>query len=113
MRRSAPRSLATAVEAVARRSAPATSLAHAQECWATAVGAGIARKSRPVAERGGVLTVACASATWAHELELLAGAVLEAVNDAIERDGHGRQLTRLKLVIRDASEGVEGAGAGP
>ena len=45
-----------------------------------AAGRGRARsppRRRPVAERDGVVTVACSSATWAHELDLLAAETLE------------------------------------
>jgi predicted nucleic acid-binding Zn ribbon protein len=45
-----------------------------------------------VAERGGVVTVACASAVWAQELDLLSERVVEALNEAIGRPA----VTRLR-----------------
>jgi predicted nucleic acid-binding Zn ribbon protein len=42
-----------------------------QSAWPEAVGERIAGAASPVAERDGTVTVACESATWAHELDLL------------------------------------------
>lgn len=105
MRRTAPRPLAAALAPVARRVAPATPLASVQERWAQTLGAAIAREAEPVSERGGVLTVACSSATWAHELELLSPDLVAALNEALDRDGHGRPLRELRLVTRSARAG--------
>jgi predicted nucleic acid-binding Zn ribbon protein len=105
MRRSAPRPLAAAVGEAVRHAAPTTTLARAQELWRTAAGEGIARESVPVAERAGELTVACRSATWAHELELLAPELLAALNGALDRAGHTAAVTRLRLVIETAESG--------
>jgi len=44
-----------------------------------------ARAAEPVAERDGVITVACESAVWAQELDLLSERVIGAVNEAIGR----------------------------
>ena len=44
-----------------------------------------ARAAEPVAERDGVITVACDSAVWAQELDLLSERVVEALNGAIGR----------------------------
>jgi predicted nucleic acid-binding Zn ribbon protein len=51
-------------------------LAAVQRAWSGAVGEAIAREANPVAERDGVVTVACRSATWAQELDLLADQIL-------------------------------------
>jgi predicted nucleic acid-binding Zn ribbon protein len=110
VRRTAPRPLSAALERVTRRATPASSLARSQERWRAAVGPGIAREAEPVAERDGVLTVACTSSTWAQELELLAPELLRALNGALERDGHGRPLRGLRPVTRTArtESGLEG-----
>ena len=42
-----------------------------QTAWAEAVGEAVAAEATPVSERDGVVTVACRSATWAQELDLL------------------------------------------
>lgn len=83
MRRPAPRPLAAAVEAVAAAVAPATPLARVQGVWAGAVGETVAREAQPVAERGGTLTVACRSAVWAQELDLMSTEVVRALNEAL------------------------------
>ena len=76
MRRRAPRPLAVSVGAALERAEPATLLAAVQSAWAGAVGEAIAREATPVSERSGVVTVACRSATWAEELDLLGPQIL-------------------------------------
>ena len=79
MRRRAPRPVAASVGAALERAEPATLLAAVQSAWATAVGEAIAREATPVAERAGVVTVACSSATWAEELDLLGPEILARI----------------------------------
>ena len=71
VRRVAPRPLARALEGALRRAEPPTLLARVQASWAAAAGPGLAAAATPVSEREGVVTVACESAVWAQELELL------------------------------------------
>jgi predicted nucleic acid-binding Zn ribbon protein len=78
-RRRAPRSLAEAVSEARGRAEPATLLASVQSAWPGAVGEAIAREATPVAERSGVVTVACRSSTWAHELDLLREEILAKI----------------------------------
>jgi predicted nucleic acid-binding Zn ribbon protein len=78
-RRRAPRPLATAIGESLERAAPATLLAAVQSAWPAAVGEAIAREATPVAERSGVVTVACSSSAWAQELDLLGGRILEKI----------------------------------
>ena len=85
MRRRGPRPVAHALETVTSRLAPATLLAEVQRAWPEAAGA-FAQEARPVAERAGVVTVACASAVWAQELDLLAPRVVAALNAEIGRE---------------------------
>jgi predicted nucleic acid-binding Zn ribbon protein len=82
-RRRAPRPLALAVDALAQRLAPQSTLARVQGVWTSAVGAALAAEASPVAERDGVLTVRCSSSVWAHELDLMAPALVERVNEAL------------------------------
>jgi len=82
MRRLAPRPVATAVGALAADLEPATPLAVVQRLWPQVVGDLIAAEARPVRERGGVVTVGCASAVWAQELDLMAGDLVERLNAA-------------------------------
>jgi predicted nucleic acid-binding Zn ribbon protein len=76
-RRRAPRPIAAAVSSALEGAEPATLLAAVQGAWAGAVGEAIAREATPVSERDGVVTVACRSATWAQELDLLSARILE------------------------------------
>ena len=72
MRRVAPRALSTALEGVVRDVQPATLLARVQGVWPELAGPQLAGAARPVAEHDGTVTVACDSAVWAQELELMA-----------------------------------------
>jgi predicted nucleic acid-binding Zn ribbon protein len=100
------------VTEAARRTAPSTTLARAQELWRVAAGEAIARESEPVSEREGVLTIACASATWAHELHLLAPELVEALNEALRRADHAGAVTRLRLVTRTPAQAPVGGARG-
>jgi predicted nucleic acid-binding Zn ribbon protein len=76
-RRRTPRPVSRALAAALEGAEPATLLAAVQRAWPVAVGEAIAREATPVAEREGVVTVACRSATWAQELDLLGGRIRE------------------------------------
>jgi predicted nucleic acid-binding Zn ribbon protein len=74
-RRRTPRPLAEALRTAVDSVEPATPLAAVQSAWAEAVGERIAAAASPVSERDGTVTVACESATWAQELDLLEGQI--------------------------------------
>jgi predicted nucleic acid-binding Zn ribbon protein len=76
-RRRAPRPAAGAFKQALRRVAPKTPLAAIQAAWQGAVGEQLAAVAVPVSERDGTLTVECADAVWAQELDLMQGALLE------------------------------------
>jgi predicted nucleic acid-binding Zn ribbon protein len=90
-----PKPLSDALRAVRSEVEPETPLAALQGVWAEAVGEEIARHGRPVAERDGIVTVACDAATWAQELDLLQGELLERLR---ERLGEG-SIERLRFVV--------------
>jgi predicted nucleic acid-binding Zn ribbon protein len=73
------------VQALAAQLAPATPLAAIQRCWSEAVGEAIADEAQPVAERAGVVTVACRSAVWAQELDLMSPELIERLNEVLGR----------------------------
>ena len=98
MRRLAPRPFGDAVERVARSVAPSTPLARVQAAWASVAGEAVAREAEPVAERDGVVTIACRSAVWAHELELLGADLRDRLNRAISAPGGGPRVDRLRFV---------------
>jgi predicted nucleic acid-binding Zn ribbon protein len=85
VRRRGPRPVGFALDAVTGALAPATLLAEVQRVWPQVAGERFARAAEPVSERDGVLTVACESAVWAQELDLLSERVIETLNDALGR----------------------------
>jgi predicted nucleic acid-binding Zn ribbon protein len=91
-RRRAPRSLAAALGSALERAEPATLLAAVQRSWPEAVGEAIAREAAPVSERDGVVTVACRSATWAQELDLLSDQILARIREKVASGGALRGL---------------------
>jgi predicted nucleic acid-binding Zn ribbon protein len=96
----APRPLSAALGAFTAELAPATALARVQSCWERAVGPAVAGAAQPVAERDGVLTVACTASVWAQELELMAGELVARLNRAL-----GCEQVR-ELRCRTGLEGV-------
>jgi predicted nucleic acid-binding Zn ribbon protein len=76
-RRRAPRPAADAFRAALQKAAPRTPLAAVQAAWATAVGEHLAAVAVPVSERNGTLTVECADAVWAQELDLMQETLLQ------------------------------------
>lgn len=81
--RATPRPLAAALERLGQRLAPATTLARVQTAWPETVGEAIAGEAQPTAERDGVVTVTCASAVWAQELDLMGPQLVERLNEAL------------------------------
>jgi predicted nucleic acid-binding Zn ribbon protein len=82
-RRRAPRPAANALQAALQRAAPKTPLAAVQAAWPTAVGGQLAAVAAPVSERQGTLTIECADAVWAQELDLMQEALLERLRAAV------------------------------
>ena len=99
--RSRPRPLGDLVRAVRVESTPETPLAATQSVWVDALGERIANHAEPVRERDGVITVACAAATWAQELDLLQNELLERLNRALA----GVQIERLRFVVGESHDG--------
>ncbi len=82
-RRRAPRPAADAFQAALQRAAPKTPLARVQAAWASAVGDQLAAVATPVSEREGTLTIECADAVWAQELDLMQETLLERLRDEV------------------------------
>jgi predicted nucleic acid-binding Zn ribbon protein len=82
-RRRAPRPAATAFQLARERAAPKTGLASVQAAWAGAVGEQLAAMAEPVSERDGTLTVECADAVWAQELDLMQTQLLERLREQL------------------------------
>jgi predicted nucleic acid-binding Zn ribbon protein len=81
--RRSPRPVATAVEALTQRLAPATLLADVQRVWEAAAGAAIAAAAHPVSEREGTVTLRCSSAVWMQEIALMGPVLVERINAAL------------------------------
>jgi predicted nucleic acid-binding Zn ribbon protein len=90
-----PRQIAGALARVTAKVAPATTIARLQGCWEAVAGPVIAAEAEPVSERSGVVTVACRSAVWAGELELLAPGLIERLNEALEAPA----VSSLRFVV--------------
>jgi predicted nucleic acid-binding Zn ribbon protein len=95
VRRLAPRALSAALQGVVQDVAPATLLARVQGAWADVAGPGLADAAAPVSERDGTVTIACQSAVWAQELELLGPDLLTGLETALG----GRFVTKLRFVV--------------
>lgn len=98
MKRQGPRPLGPALERVARSAAPATTLAAVQRHWAAAAGPRVAVEAEPVRERDGEVVVACRSAVWANELDLLASELADRLNEALGSASDRRPVRRLRFV---------------
>ena len=99
MRRRGPRPVGLALDSLTDAIAPATLLAEVQRAWPQVAGEHFARAAEPVAERDGVVTVACTSAVWAQELDLLSERVLERLTAELGRPA----VTRLRAQARPPS----------
>jgi predicted nucleic acid-binding Zn ribbon protein len=81
VRRARPHQLGQAFRRVVEDASPQTLLARVQAAWADAVGETVAEEATPVRERDGEVTVACRSASWAQELDLLQDRLRERLGD--------------------------------
>jgi predicted nucleic acid-binding Zn ribbon protein len=88
--RRAPRSMETALTALADDLAPQTLLADVQRAWPGVVGPAIAEQADPTSERGGVVTISCAASVWAQELDLMAPQIIQRLNEALPTGGVAR-----------------------
>jgi predicted nucleic acid-binding Zn ribbon protein len=100
--RRVPRRAAPALRSVIERRSPKTLLAAVQSEWTRACGAAIAAESQPVAERDGVVTVACRSATWAAELDLMQDRLRERLNEAFGE----QRVAGLRFTADGARDGI-------
>ncbi len=80
-RRRAPRPAKRGLRAAQDAAAPKTPLASLQAAWPEAVGERVAAVTRPVSERGGEATIACADPVWAEELTLMAEQLLDRLRE--------------------------------
>jgi predicted nucleic acid-binding Zn ribbon protein len=78
-----PKPAGDAIRALTERLAPASTLGDVQRVWDGVVGDGLAAVASPTAEAGGTLTVTCASAVWAQELDLMSADLVGRLNEAL------------------------------
>ena len=95
MRRLAPRPIAKALEGALPDARPPGLLAEVQAVWPRVAGASLDAAAEPVSERSGTVTVACESAVWAQELELLGPDLARRLDEAVE----GGRVERLRFVV--------------
>jgi predicted nucleic acid-binding Zn ribbon protein len=95
MRRLAPRPIAKALAAALPDARPAGLLAEVQSAWPAVAGTALAGAATPVSERSGTVTVACESAVWAQELELLGTDLTRRLNEALR----GGRVERLRFIV--------------
>jgi predicted nucleic acid-binding Zn ribbon protein len=100
--RRVPRRAAPALRGVLDRNAPMTLLAAVQSEWARACGEAVAAEAQPVAEREGVITVACRSATWAQELDLMQERLRARLNHALGEE----RVAGLRFTADGARHGL-------
>jgi predicted nucleic acid-binding Zn ribbon protein len=94
-----------ALDGVVRGAEPATLLARVQAVWPEVAGPGMSGSAAPVSEREGVVTVACESAVWAQELELLGPDLLTRFGDALGAERGrpaGASVKKLRFVVGSA-----------
>lgn len=96
MGRRAPRPLSAALPAVLERVGPRTTLGAVQLAWPRVAGAAIAAEAEPVSERAGEVAISCSSATWAEQLDLLQGELLERLRSELG-DGCGVEKLRFRV----------------
>lgn len=99
MRRLAPRPLRAALEEALPAAAPAGLLARVQAAWPEVAGPVMAQETAPVSESQGVVKVACSSAVWAQELELLSGELTSRLNERIASSAGGPEVARLRFAV--------------
>jgi hypothetical protein len=95
MRRPAPRPIEAALDRALPAARPPGLLAEVQSVWPKLAGSELARSASPVLERQGTVTVACESAVWAQELELLAGDLCARLNSRLTQGA----VERLRFVV--------------
>ena len=102
MRRERPRAAGSALRRLVAEAAPETPLAAIQTAWPEAAGEAVARQAEPVAERSGEVTIACRTASWAQELDLLQEGLRKRLNEEL-----GEELvTRLRFTADAARHGL-------
>lgn len=99
MRRSGPRSLATALQAIARDLEPQTPLARVQRAWRQTAKPPLSEEAEPTSERAGTVTLTCRSSVWAQELSLLGNDLKQTLNEALGATESEPVVKELRFVV--------------
>ena len=99
MRRPGPRSLATALHAIARDLEPQTPLARVQRAWRQTAKPPLSEEAEPTSERAGTVTLTCRSSFWAQELSLLGNDLKQTLNDALGAPAEDPAVKELRFVV--------------
>jgi predicted nucleic acid-binding Zn ribbon protein len=103
-RRDEPHTLGAALDAVRSEIAPQTLLAAVQEAWPDVTGATVAAQAEPRSERDGVVTIACRSATWAQELDLMQAELMPRLREALAGGPFADRLEALRFTADAARD---------
>jgi predicted nucleic acid-binding Zn ribbon protein len=95
--RRVPRPASEALRTALRQAAPKTRLAAVQSVWDEVVGERVAAAARPVSERQGEVTVACADPVWAQELDLMQEQLQRGLHERLGKDAP----TSLRFRVKD------------
>jgi predicted nucleic acid-binding Zn ribbon protein len=95
VRRIAPRPIGKALDQALPGARPAGLLAEVQSAWPAVAGPVLAASASPVSERAGTVTVACESAVWAQELDLLGPGLARRIDEAVS----GGRVERLRFIV--------------
>ncbi|HEX6688247.1 MAG TPA: DUF721 domain-containing protein [Solirubrobacterales bacterium] len=95
-RRRVPRPASTAFRAALRQAAPKTRLAAVQSVWEEVVGERLAAAAKPVSERDGAITIACADPVWMQELDLMQEQLQSGLRERLGEDAPRSLRFRLK-----------------
>jgi len=99
MRRAGPRSLAAALQSIARELEPQTPLARVQRAWRETAQPPLSEEAAPTSERAGTVTLTCRSSVWAQELSLLANDLKERLNEALGAPKGEPVVKELRFVV--------------
>jgi predicted nucleic acid-binding Zn ribbon protein len=102
VRRARPRTAGSSLRQIVAAASPETPLAAVQTAWPRAAGETVARQAEPVAERDGEVTIACRTASWAQELDLLQAGLLKRLNEELGDE----VVTRLRFTADAARHGL-------
>ena len=104
MKRTGPRPVAHALDALTAGLAPPTVLAEVQRAWPAAAGDLFATRAQPVGEKDGEVRVHCDEAVLAQELALFSERIRERLNEAL-----GKPAVRaLRVQVRPARRAHSG-----